>query len=229
MSDMYEEITHPNINPFAGKCPQECIYCYVDEMKVRPASSVKYSGELRIHEKAMKPVKYGTRFLCSCNDLFAANVSIVDINTILDWAEQKETVTWWIQTKNPEKMLNIFANHREKAPNFVLGMTLETNRDTSEISKAPIPSERARPDYPLNLIDYITIEPIMDFDYEEFVSMIWNIGPKFVNIGADSRPKKYRDLPEPSAEKTRKLIAELETFTKVKIKPNLKRILGVGL
>ena len=67
----------------------------------------------------------------------------------------------------------------------------------------------------------ITIEPIMDIDMDVFVKWIKDIKPEFVNIGADSKGHK---LPEPDAFKIGKLITELEKFTKVNLKENLKRI-----
>ena len=48
--------------------------------------------------------------------------------------------------------------------------------------------------------------------------------PVQANIGADSSPKR-NNLPEPPKEKILELIAELETFTKVVKKKNLKRLL----
>ena len=54
--------------------------------------------------------------------------------------------------------------------------------------------------------------------------MIKHCNPAQVNIGADSSPKRNR-LPEPPKEKILELIAELETFTKVVKKKNLKRLL----
>jgi len=69
---------------------------------------------------------------------------------------------------------------------------------------------------------HITIEPIIDFDLEEFVELLRDISPEQINIGADSG---RNNLPEPSAEKVRTLIAELEKFTKVVQKKNLSRIL----
>ena len=69
---------------------------------------------------------------------------------------------------------------------------------------------------------YITIEPIMDFDLDVMVKEIKDVIPKQVNIGADSGKN---NLPEPSKEKILALIGELEKFTIVKKKKNLKRLL----
>jgi hypothetical protein len=69
---------------------------------------------------------------------------------------------------------------------------------------------------------YITIEPIMDFDLESFISMIELIKPVQVNIGADSG---NNGLPEPPKEKILALIKRLEQFTTIHNKTNLKRLL----
>jgi len=69
---------------------------------------------------------------------------------------------------------------------------------------------------------FLTLEPILNFDLDEFVLMIKDINPSFINIGADS---KNNHLNEPSKEKVLELIKELEKFTEVRIKSNLNRII----
>ena len=54
------------------------------------------------------------------------------------------------------------------------------------------------------------------------MSLINEITPYFVSIGADS---SHNNLLEPPAWKIKKLKEELEKFTEVKIKDNLKRLL----
>ena len=68
----------------------------------------------------------------------------------------------------------------------------------------------------------VSIEPLMDFDLDEFGVMIKTCKPKFVSIGADS---KGHHLPEPPKEKIIELIKELKTFTEVREKPNLRRLM----
>jgi len=68
----------------------------------------------------------------------------------------------------------------------------------------------------------ITIEPILDYDLDVFIKMIKSVKPWKVAIGADSCG---HNLPEPSSEKIKALITELEKFTTVIQKPNLKRLL----
>ena len=70
---------------------------------------------------------------------------------------------------------------------------------------------------------YVTIEPIMDFDLDKMVALIKMCNPKQVNIGADSG---NNHLPEPSKEKVLQLIDELQKFTVIHNKKNLKRIIG---
>jgi len=105
-----------------------------------------------------------------------------------------------------------------------LGTTIETNRDYN-ISFAPSVKERV---LWLKLLSktfktMVSIEPILDFDLDILVSWIKSIQPDFVSIGADS---KGHGLPEPPRQKILKLIDELKKFTEVKVKSNLKRIIG---
>lgn len=69
---------------------------------------------------------------------------------------------------------------------------------------------------------FLTLEPLMQFDLKEMVNWIKDINPDFVNIGADS---KKNSLLEPPKEKIEALIKELEEFTEIRLKSNLKRLL----
>ena len=71
--------------------------------------------------------------------------------------------------------------------------------------------------------NYVTIEPIMDFDLDKMAHYIETCLPTQVNIGADSG---NNNLPEPSKEKVQALIKRLEAFTTVKLKSNLNRIIA---
>lgn len=70
--------------------------------------------------------------------------------------------------------------------------------------------------------EFVSIEPIMDFDLYEFLQIINICKPEMVEIGADS---KNNGLPEPGKEKIEQFIYELQTITTVKMKDNLERIL----
>jgi len=122
------------------------------------------------------------------------------------------------QSKAPQQ----FGEH-EFPPDTILGTTIETNRPYGDISKAPFVGDRFAEMLKVALPKMISIEPIMDFDLDILVGWVEEIAPEFVSIGADS---KGHHLPEPSTEKTRQLIEQLRGTTTVKIKDNLKRLLG---
>jgi hypothetical protein len=134
------------------------------------------------------------------------------IEKILDKIDEYPNRTFFIQTKNP-----YFFDKYEIPENVLFGITLETNRNYIDISKAPFPFNRYelfKRFYYRDLI--VTIEPILDFDLNEFIIWIRNINPIRVYIGYDT--KKTKNLPEPSLEKTMQLVEELRKFTKVKLK-----------
>ena len=135
------------------------------------------------------------------------------------------------QTKNPKRFIKFIDQFPD---NYMLGTTIETNRESiiSELSDAP--SIKSRVDAMASLHGhptYDTIEPIFDFDLEELVELIRITKPDKVFIGADSKVHKYPNiynnlkLPEPNAEKIVDLIHALEEFTVVEQKSNLNRLL----
>ncbi len=208
--NMYGWVTH-TWNPIKGKCPHDCIYCY---MKVFP------QGELRFDEKCMKDdLGYGnTIFVGSSTDMFAEEVSTKWIEEVLQYCKKFDN-TYLFQSKNPEKFIHFF-NYFPL--DTIFGTTLESDIEHN-VSDAPIPAVRVMELCRLseNIPKMISIEPIMDFNLDIFVDVIKKIRPKFVSIGADS---KGHNLPEPSWEKVQQLIIELKKFTEVKVKDNLKRL-----
>lgn len=227
---MYEWIDE-TWNPLAGECPHKCSYCSTHKLMRYPVIKQKYSGEPRIDTKALnKNFKKGkTIFVCGQNDLFAQGISDEIINTILDRCKQFD-VEYLFQTKNPARILNFI----DKMPkNFIICTTIETNRVYPDeiMGFAPTPEERAiairmlimyRRKLDNKFKIYVTIEPLMDFDLNSFVYLINLCHPEQVNIGADSG---NNNLPEPSKEKVLQLIDELQKFTTIHNKSNLKRLL----
>ena len=221
--NMYEWIDE-TWNPLAGQCPHNCLYCSTHKLMRYPVIKQKYSGEPRIDTKALnkKLKKNKVIFVCGQNDLFAEGISDFIIKAILQKCKEYNN-TYLFQTKNTQRLLNFM----DYLPlNYILCTTIETNRWYPEImNNSPHPKERAK--Y-MNLVSdhllhqYITIEPIMDFDLIELVEMIEICYPSQVNIGADSG---NNNLPEPSKEKILELIDKLKTFTNVKLKSNLNRLL----
>lgn len=220
--NMYEWIDE-TWNPLAGECPHKCSYCSTHKLMRYPVIKQKYSGEPRIDTKALnKNFKKGkTIFVCGQNDLFAQGISDEIINTILDRCKQFD-VEYLFQTKNPARILK-FIN---KIPNnSIICTTIESDRFYPEfMGFAPTPEKRAIAMGKLNKMfkTFITIEPIMDFDYYQMIATIMYANPDMVNIGADSG---NNNLPEPSKEKVLQLIYGLQKFTKIHNKSNLKRLL----
>ena len=214
--NMYNFVTH-TWNVIKGKCPHDCSYCY---MKAFP------QGELHFDEKELKTdLGEGNYiFVGSSCDMFAEDVPSEWIKRVLEYCEKFKKNEYLFQTKNPERFQEFWNEfiEIEKYNKVIFGTTIETNRETPQ-SKAPSPYRRLQvmKDITENDFTMITIEPIMEFDLDNLVGLIVVAKPAFVNIGADS---KGHNLPEPSWDKIQLLIKELEKFTKVNLKDNLKRL-----
>lgn len=217
---MFTFVTH-TFNVIKGVCPLDCIYCYCKDMVTKPLhlDTTEFKTDLG---------EGNIIFVGSSIDMFAEEVPIDWIAKTLSYCRTFDKNTYLFQTKNPKRYNQFWG---VMPSNVILGITIETNRDTSAISKAPSILDRVKymsTDLSPCLLfteKTVTIEPIMDFDLELFVEYIRQIKPKFVSIGADS---KNHNLQEPSAHDVNKLIFELKKFTDVKIKSNLSRILRKG-
>lgn len=212
--NMYDFITH-TWNTVKGKCYHNCSYCYMKRWGPL--------NEARLDEKEFNTDLGSGNFVFvgSSNDLFSAAVPGEWISKTLKHCDAFDN-QYLFQTKNPYRFKD-YIDTRVITEKSVLCTTIETNRQMPAIMKlAPGPSQRA---FWLNEITciekYVTIEPIMDFDLPDLISMIKACDPRQVNIGADSGG---HNLPEPEWGKVKELIHELEKFTVVKRKKNLKRL-----
>jgi DNA repair photolyase len=215
--NMYPWVTH-TWNPLAGRCKHDCSYCYMKRSFL--GNLKKYEGEVRIFEEEFETNldSDNTIFVGSATDIFGDWVPDNVIKKILEYCNKFENI-YLFQSKNPNRFTDFF----ELLPkNSIIATTLETNRDYNN-SQAPKPSQRYQDflsiKYPRKMV---SIEPIIDFDLDEFLTWIKSIRPEFVSIGADS---KNNNLQEPSPDKIKKLITGIETVTKVRIKKNLKRVI----
>jgi hypothetical protein len=155
-------------------------------------------------------------FVGSGCDMFAENIPDEWIFKTLCHCNKFDN-KYLFQTKNPYNIKRILV------PDSSVCVTLETNRHYPEIMyNCPTPKQRVEQIKLIRHPLFITIEPIIDFDYSEFVEMLKQCEPIQVNIGADS---KKSNLPEPPKEKITELINELLKFTNVKTKSNLKRLI----
>lgn len=218
--NMYEFVTH-TWNPLAGECPHGCSYCSTNKLKRYPGIVSKYSGEIRLHERELN-TNLGTGnfiFVAAQNDLFANDVPIEYIKRIITYCSTFNN-RYLFQTKNPKRILDF-----NLPKNSVVCTTIETNRWYPDImNNSPYPKERAEAMqnasslYPV----YVTIEPILDFDTDEMISLIKLFNPIQVNIGADSG---HNNMPEPDEDKLITLIESLQAFTYVHREKNLSRLI----
>lgn len=209
--NMYEFVTH-TWNTVKGVCPHGCAYCYVKSGCQKPIR-FDYSEITTDMERGH------FIFVGSGNDLFANDIPKKWIDTTIDHCTKFSN--WYLfQSKNPARFAEF-----ELPQKSVICTTIETNRWYPEImNNSPAPQKRAEAmeiaykGYPT----FVTIEPIIDFDLEELVTLIRMCNPKQVNIGADS---KGCNLPEPDRVKIFALINELQGFTRIEKKDNLWRLL----
>ena len=136
---------------------------------------------------------------------------------------EKFDCKYLLQTKNPQRVLD-YIDACVITEKCIVCTTIESDSYYPNIMKnSPQPMQRSIAMQELSeVIDtYVTIEPILEFNLEHMATMIKRCNPKQVNIGADSN---RNNLPEPPPEKIHELIQELEKFTIVHKKNNLKRL-----
>ena len=231
---MYEFITH-TWNPISGKCPHDCSYCYMKQEKEQSQIHLK-EDELK---GSFNPNHF--IFIGSGTDVFADDVPANWIKEVLDYCvnntnsglfedffSEEGKTRFMLQTKNPKRIME-FINHPLLDPErnqVVICTTLETNRFYPEImNNAPHPEERAERMAKISdkgLPTYVTLEPIMDFDLDEFEELIKKCNPVQVNICYNTNFRV--SLPEPSTDKVVKLIERLIPYTKIHLKENSKDI-----
>lgn len=209
--NMYGFVTH-TWNPISGKCEHDCSYCYMKRFPQKPIELV---------EKTLNDnIGSGNYiFVGSSTDMFAENVPKEWIEKVLEKCRKYDNNKYLFQTKNPKRFNEFLNMFPEKT---TLCITIETNRDCNENSKAPSTYLRFLDFTKVNFCNkMVTIEPIMDFDLDKFILILYFIKPFQVNMGADSG---HNNLPEPPKEKIENLIMELSKFTEVYLKENLKRL-----
>lgn len=220
--NMYFWVSHTHSH-LGGRCGHDCKYCYIDSP--RWGRHERYEGKIRLIEKEFS-VNYGrgkTIFIEHMNDLFAEEVPQDMIDKILEHCCEWQGNTYVFQSKNPKRMADNVDNMPES---IILGCTIETNREISDVSNAPTPMARAeammqiREDFDIEL--FVTVEPVLEFDVKELSIMLIDIKPDFLNIGADS---KNHELEEPEYSKILELVDVLnENNITVNTKSNMSRL-----
>jgi hypothetical protein len=154
-------------------------------------------------------------FIGSSCDIFAEGIKYEFISAATKHCRKFPENTYLFQSKNPNNMLPYFEYFPE---NTHLGTTIETNRVYPCMGKTPMPGNRA---FGMNALKYNN--DCFGFDLEEFIKLLKHANPNYINIGADSG---NNHLPEPPKEKVIEFISELEKFTVVNQKKNLRRLVA---
>lgn len=213
--NMYAFITH-TINFVKGICPHGCSYCFMKNKKFK-------LKDVRLDSKEMKTDlgSHNFIFVGSSCDMWADEIPGHWILQIIQKCIRYEN-KYLFQSKNPYRFCEFYMYGLE-GKNVIFGTTIESNRDYEKL-----PPEMQ------NRIDGIsrvaaeghritvTIEPIMDFDMDEFVEIMDRLTPEWISIGADS---KGNDLVEPGPDKINELIRRLRDVSYVVVKDNLRRLM----
>ena len=211
-------------NPVVG-CRHDCCYCWarkLAETKLKKIERYKNGFTPKLIDKELsKRFKNEIVFVSDMGDLWGEWVPKEWILAVLDATKRSSKTNFFFLTKNPDRYLELL---NLIPTNAILGATIETNRNTSTYSKAPLPEDRVKAMQELryrcsnNIM--VSVEPIMDFDLFNFLDSIKRIQPNFVVIGKDN----YRNnLIEPDLEKILSFVHELEDFTKVILKKGLRK------
>lgn len=210
--NMYEFVTH-TWNTIKGKCPHDCSYCYMK--KWGPQKPVRFDES----ELKTDLGKGNFIFVGSSCDMFADSIPEEWILKTIEHCNKFPKNKYLLQTKNPYRYGYI---ENKLSDNFILGITIETNRFYKCMGNTPFPYERTLGFFTnIDNPKFITIEPILDFDLIPMLEIIEIVSPKWVNIGYDSG---NNNLPIPSKDKIKSLINCI-CDSKITIKKNLQRYL----
>lgn len=214
MTRMFAEVTK-RWNPVVG-CDHNCSYCWARDLalgrlKHLPRYQDGFEPRL-IPGELDKRFRGGLIFVSDMGDLFGQWVPRRWIERVIVAIKRSPNATFLMLTKNPLRYFDFVGQMPE---NVILGVTIETNRDLG-ITKAPAPFWRFQYFWSLPWErKMVSIEPIMDFDLNVFPHWLELIKPEAVYVGYDNHNKH---LEEPTLEKTRELIKDLEQFTEVRVK-----------
>lgn len=212
-------------NPVVG-CRHGCIYCWA-----RKLAETKLKGTKR-YKTGFLPMLWPEEldkffsardcvFVSDMGDLFGKWVPYEWINSVVDRISTMDA-DFLLLTKNPIRYLDFPAFISDNCiDNCILGCTIESDRNYPQLSKAPPQSSRLywmtklaevmevkKNCSKLHSKLFVCIEPILDFDLDDFSNVIANsIKPWAVAIGYDNYDNH---LPEPPLAKTMQLIDRLE-------------------
>lgn len=213
MSRMFPFITE-TWNPFKGRCPYECSYCWARNMakRYKHLKEKYFTDEQGIDEKQINRKFKPGAFVFVQDMSDASTASLGDVARVMTVIKLNPKTMFLFLVKNPRAYLQWIDHIATRPPdNVILGATIETDDPQliRQHSKAPSPQSRLESLYELSKIGlktFISVEPIMDFN-PRLNAAISLIGPWAIAVGYDNY---HSNLPEPSLAKTMKLIEDLE-------------------
>lgn len=215
----YQGKTMVTWNPQTG-CHFSCNYCWAEGLATNKLKTSYPNGFVpEFHpdrlKKRFKPDEFV--FVTSMGDISFSQRE--DREKIFGVIKAHPQTKFLFCTKNP----GIYQKFPEM-DNVYYGATIETNRYTP-MSRAPDTSTRYALMASLKGVKkFISIEPVMDFFLPSFATWIRDINPEIVEIGADNY---HNNLPEPSSDKVKSLIYDMESFGIAVIKKSgLERLLN---
>ncbi|MEM3398855.1 MAG: DUF5131 family protein [Nitrososphaerota archaeon] len=203
-------------NPVTG-CMHGCIYCWarryaerLSKMEVEPYAEKGFQPAFIQDRLRKRFSKNSFIFVSDMGDLLGDWVPDEWIDKVLSKIKMLPHTYFLLLTKNPKRYLSI-----SLPDNVVAGATIESNRDYPNLSNAPPQGERIEVMNKLNHVyKALVIEPILEFDIEEFTEIVKEISPSLVYVGYDNYGFK---LPEPTLRKTLEFINNLSEFTDVRL------------
>ena len=210
-------------NPLCGRCHHECDYCWARDL-AKSRNLTKYFSDLPQMDirQVGKHFKKGDYvFVQDMTDLFGKWVQSWQIRNVLSTIRESPEARFLLLTKNPERYFEFLYPDTLIPENCVLGCTIESDQINPQLGRAPtrfnrlfymthlrklINERKLAGKPPHNL--FVSIEPILDFNFDEFTNVLCNwIIPEGLAVGYDNYG---HNLPEPSLQKTMKLIDKVE-------------------
>jgi len=206
-------------NSIKGRCEYGCPYCYLRRWPLKKP---------RLDEKELKTDLGQDNFIFCGSSIDAWGDSIPSdwISKMLRHCSAYDNKYLFL-SKNPNRYLE-FLREKDNQGGLIpkdstFGVTMESNLD--HFPGPPSMDSRLNGICKTREFGYdifLSIEPLMAFDLNDFITMITDIDPKLIAIGADSQ---RNGLPEPEPSEVALLIKMLSQKYKVVVKPNLRRLL----